>query len=46
MPGEIEDNAYRKSAQSGLVDVLPENLKMVNDVALDLGIEPIGEITK
>ncbi len=46
MPGEIEDNAYRRSAESGLVDVLPENLKMVNDVALDLGVEPIGEITE
>ena len=46
MPGEIEDNAYRKSAESGLVDVLPENLKMVNDVALDLGVEPIGTVER
>ncbi len=41
MPGEIEANAYRKSCESGLVDVLPENLKMVNDVALELSLEPI-----
>ncbi len=46
MPGEIEDNAYQRSVESGLVDVLPENLKMVNDVALDLGVEPISEISK
>jgi len=46
MPGEIEDNAFRKSAECGLVDVLPENLKMVNDVAIDFGLEPISEISK
>ncbi len=46
MPGEIEDNAFSRSEESGLVDVLPENLKMVNDVALELGVEPIGSVAE
>ncbi len=44
MPGEIEDNAFKKSEESGLVDVLAENLKMVNDVALSLSLEPISAV--
>ena len=42
MPGEIEDNKFKTSEKSGMVEVLPENLKMVNDLALDMGLETIS----
>lgn len=42
MPGEIEDNKFKSSEKSGMVEVLPENLKMVNDLALDMGLETIS----
>lgn len=41
MPGEIEDGRFRASEESGMVDVLPENLSMVNDLAAEMGIEAI-----
>lgn len=44
MPGEIEDGKFKASDKSGFVDVVPENLKMVNDIALEMGIEPIAVI--
>ncbi|MCQ2412210.1 MAG: Ldh family oxidoreductase [Sphaerochaetaceae bacterium] len=44
MPGEIEDGKFKASDKSGYVDVVPENLKMVNDIALEMGIEPIAVI--
>ena len=44
MPGEIESVRFETSESSGLVDVLEENLEMVNDVASELGIEPIRVI--
>ena len=44
MPGEIEDGKYRASLESGIVEVLPENLKMVNDLAKEMGIEEIAVI--
>lgn len=44
MPGEIEDGKFKKSDESGLVEVVPENLKMVNDIAEEMGIEPIAVI--
>lgn len=42
MPGEIEANTFNEAEKSGFVSVLPENLKMVNDLALEMSIEPIG----
>lgn len=42
MPGEIEDGRFKASEKSGLVDVLPENLKMVNDLAAEMGLEQIA----
>lgn len=42
MPGEMEANTFAQAEKSGLVSVLPENLKMVNDLALEMGIEPIS----
>ncbi|MBQ0070899.1 MAG: Ldh family oxidoreductase [Spirochaetales bacterium] len=44
MPGEIEDGKFKKSDESGFVEVVPENLKMVNDIAVEMGIEPIAVI--
>lgn len=44
MPGEIEDGKFKASEEAGIVEVLPENLKMVNDVALEMGLEPIGTV--
>ena len=41
MPGEIEDGRFRASEESGMVEVLPENLSMVNDLAAEMGIEAI-----
>ena len=41
MPGEIEAGRFEASEQSGYVDVLPENLKMVNDLAAEMGIRQI-----
>ena len=43
MPGEIEAGRYEESERKGIVEVLPENLKMVNDLAVELGIEEIQE---
>ncbi len=45
MPGEIEANKFAASEKSGIVEVLPENLDMVNDIAKEMAIEPI-EIIK
>ena len=45
MPGEIEANKFAASEKSGIVEVLPENLDMVNDIAKEMEIEPI-EIIK
>lgn len=45
MPGEIEANKFAASEESGIVEVLPENLDMVNDIAKEMAIEPI-EIIK
>lgn len=42
MPGEIEANTFNEAEKSGFVSVLPENLKMVNDLALEMSMEPIG----
>lgn len=42
MPGEIEDGKFASSDKSGLVEVLPENLKMVNDLAEELGLPTIS----
>ena len=44
MPGEIEAVRYEASEASGLVDVLEENLKMLNDVATEMGLEPVRVI--
>ena len=44
MPGEIEAERFQASEASGLVDVLEENLKMLNDVALEMGVKPIKTI--
>ena len=44
MPGEIEAKRFEASDRSGLVEVLPENLKMANDVAVELGLNPISVI--
>ncbi|MBQ7282675.1 MAG: Ldh family oxidoreductase [Spirochaetales bacterium] len=44
MPGELEDRKYKATLESGTVEVLPENLKMVNDVAAEMGLEGIKEI--
>ena len=41
MPGEIEDGRFRASEESEMVEVLPENLSMVNDLAVEMGIEVI-----
>ena len=41
MPGEIEAVRFKASEESGYVDVLPENLKMVNDLAAEMGIAQI-----
>jgi hypothetical protein len=41
MPGEIEAGRFNASEESGYVDVLPENLKMVNDLAAEMGLEQI-----
>ena len=41
MPGEIEATRFKASEESGYVDVLPENLKMVNDLAAEMGLEQI-----
>ena len=44
MPGEIEANKFAASEESGIVEVLPENLDMVNDIAKEMAIEPIAII--
>ena len=44
MPGEIEDGKFKASEESGVVMVLPENLKMVNDLADEMGMERISVI--
>ena len=44
MPGEIEANKFAASEKSGIVEVLPENLDMVNDIAKEMAIEPIAII--
>ncbi|MBR2282310.1 MAG: hypothetical protein IJ863_06785, partial [Spirochaetales bacterium] len=44
MPGEIEDGKFTASEKAGFVDVVPENLKMVNDLAIEMGIEPIATV--
>lgn len=44
MPGEMEDRKYHASLDSGIVEVLPENLKMVNDLAAEMGLEGIETI--
>ncbi len=44
MPGEMEDKAFRLCEESGLVSVLPENLKMLNDVALSLGLDGVSTV--
>ena len=41
MPGEIEAHSFEASERTGLVDVLPENLKMANDVAEEMGVGKI-----
>ena len=44
MPGEMEAARFRSSEESGVVEVLPENLKMVNDLAREMGLEEIRTI--
>lgn len=44
MPGEIEAIKFAASEESGIVEVLPENLDMVNDIAKEMAIEPIAII--
>lgn len=44
MPGEIEARRFEASDRSGTVEVLPENLKMANDVAVEMGLNPISVI--
>ena len=44
MPGEIEANKFAASQASGLVEVLPENLEMVNAIAREMAMEPIAVI--
>ena len=44
MPGEIEANKFAASQASGLVEVLPENLEMVNAIAREMAMDPIAVI--
>ena len=44
MPGEMEAARYSASEESGVVEVLPENLRMVNDLAREMGLEEIRTI--
>ena len=44
MPGEMEDTKYKASMVSGTVEVLPENLKMANDVAIEMGLDVISTL--
>ena len=44
MPGEIEAKKFEESQASGIVEVLPENLDMVNNIAEEMAIEPIAII--
>ena len=44
MTGEIEANKFAASQASGLVEVLPENLEMVNAIAREMAMEPIAVI--
>ena len=44
MPGEIESEKFEVSEKTGLVEVLPENLKMVNDLADEMNMERIAVV--
>ena len=44
MPGEIESEKFEISEKTGLVEVLPENLKMVNDLADEMNMERIAVV--
>ena len=44
MPGEMAAARYKASEESGVVEVLPENLRMVNELAREMGLEEIRTI--